>query len=113
MEALLLLLAAVLVLAPVVSLVVALVTKSRLTKLEERAGELERANGRLEKHVLELRAELRAPRAAPAPKRHRPLPFPSPLPSRPGASPPLRGPGRLLPCQRRLPPRWSRRQYRP
>lgn len=68
MEALLLLLAAVLVLAPVVSLVVALVTKSRLTKLEERAGELERANGRLERHVLELRAELHAPRVPPAPR---------------------------------------------
>ena len=56
MEALLLLLAAVLVLAPVVSLVVALVTKSRLTKLEERAAELERANARLEKRLVELNA---------------------------------------------------------
>ncbi len=66
MEALLLLLAAVLVLAPVVSLVVALLTKSRVTKLEERAAGLERANERLERHVLELLSELRAPRGRPA-----------------------------------------------
>lgn len=90
MEALFLLLAVVLVLAPVVSLVVALVTKSRLTKLEERAGELERANGRLERHVLELRAALHAPRVAPGPEAGPsvPVPVPGPVPVPAPAPPP-------------------------
>ena len=68
MEAFFLLLAVVLVLAPVVSLVVALLTKSRLAKVEERAGELEKSNDRLERHLLELRAELRALRVAVPPE---------------------------------------------
>ncbi|HYN41215.1 MAG TPA: DUF2339 domain-containing protein, partial [Thermoanaerobaculia bacterium] len=92
MEALFLLLAAVLVLAPVVSLVVALVTKSRVTKLEERAGELERANVRLEKHVLELRAELRVPRVVPVAEATPPWPAPTsaqPAPPRAYQAPPV------------------------
>jgi uncharacterized membrane protein len=70
MEALLLLLATVLVLAPVVSIVVALLARSRIARLEERAGELERANDRLERHLLELRTALRtqAPGAAEPPQ---------------------------------------------
>lgn len=83
MEALLLLLAAVLVLAPVVSLVVALVTKSRLTKLEERASDLERANARLEKHLVELRAGLQAPRPAPVPEARTAAAVPVPAPAPP------------------------------
>lgn len=92
MEAFFVLLAAVLVLSPVVSLVLSLVTKSRLTRLEERAAELERANGRLEKHVLELRSELRAARAVPAapavpvPEVPAPAPPPPPEPVRPEPS---------------------------
>ncbi len=81
MEALLLLLAAVLVLAPVVSLVVALVTKSRLTKLEGRMGELERANARLERQVLELRSGLRAPAATPGSGAVPAAPMPGPAPA--------------------------------
>ena len=69
MEAFFLLVAAVLLLLPVVSLVVSLVARSRLAKVEERTVELERSNDRLERHVLELRAEVRALRtAAPAPE---------------------------------------------
>ncbi|MBK9376187.1 MAG: DUF2339 domain-containing protein [Holophagales bacterium] len=83
MEALLLLLAAVLVLAPVVSLVVALVTKSRLTKLEERASELERANARLEKRLVELNAGLQAPQPAPVPEATTAAAVPSPAPGSP------------------------------
>ena len=64
MEAFFLLLAAALVLAPLVSLVVSLLTRSRLRKLEERAAVLERANARLEGHLHELRSEWHAARAS-------------------------------------------------
>jgi len=80
-EAFLLLLAAVLVLAPVVSLVVALVTKSRLTKLEERAGELERANARLERELHGLKAGLRSAGPIEAPGAAAAAPAPPPAPA--------------------------------
>lgn len=118
-EAFLLLLAAVLVLAPVVSLVVSLVTKSRLTKAEERVGVLERANARLEAELFALRATLRAEKSAgaavppqagpepslddtdrltrPAPRSPEPPPMPTaPLP----AVPPLPAPRLVVPPER-------------
>lgn len=79
-EAFLFLLALGLVLAPVVSLVVALVTRSRVVALERRAADLERAKGHLERQLHELRAELRAPRAGPVPT------------ETPAAAPPPHGP---------------------
>ncbi|MFN7987831.1 MAG: DUF2339 domain-containing protein [Thermoanaerobaculia bacterium] len=98
MEAFFLLVAAVLLLLPVVALVVSLVTRSRLAKVEERAGELERSNDRLERHVLELRAEIRGLRAAapapepvggqePAPRPAPPVAYEAPAPPAPASSP--------------------------
>jgi len=106
MEAFFLLLAALLVLAPVVALVVALVARSRVTKLEERAGELERAGARLERQLLELKAELRSARTAPvsgeavaAPTaREAPSPAAAPPPGIP--APPVLYPGTFSPPSR-------------
>jgi uncharacterized membrane protein len=93
-EALLFLLALALVLSPVVSLVVSLVTKSRVTALERRAAELEQTNGRLERQIHDLKVEMRAPRTTPAapvaPSEAPPPPAPAPVPSfaRDAAAPP-------------------------
>ena len=112
MEALLLLLAAVLVLAPVASLVLALVTKSRLSKVEERAGDLERASQRLERQLLELRAELRTVRgasaaeAAPPGAATAPSPAP-PVPPRAFEAPVAPGPAVAAPAASAPAPRPS------
>lgn len=95
-EVLLLFLGMALLLAPVVSLVVSLVGRSRLARAEARLGELERGRSALESELRALRAELgrrregpaEAPPAAPAAETRPPVPSaavapaPAPAPSR-------------------------------
>lgn len=95
-EVFLFLLALALVLAPVVSLVVSLVARSRVTALENRTAKLERSNALLERHLHELTGELRASRAAPAgpaaPAEPPPVPAPVPSIARDAAVPPVSRP---------------------
>lgn len=93
-EVLLLLLGLALLLAPIVSLVVSLVGRSRLSKAEERLGALERSRAALESEVRALRAEIGRKReeggAAPVsateaearPSAPPPVAAPAPAPSR-------------------------------
>ena len=92
-EVLLLFLGMAVLLAPIVSLVVSLLGRSRLTKAEERLGELERSRSALESELRALRAELgrrreagEAPPRAPEVESRPPVPpaaaVPAPVPAR-------------------------------
>ncbi len=102
-EVLLLFLGMALLLAPVVSLVVSLVGRSRLSKAEERLGELERSRAALESELRALRAELERRReGAPAPPATEAEARPSPPPVvAPAPAPP---PSRLEETDRIAPP---------
>lgn len=92
MEGLLLLLGALLVLAPVASLVLSLLARSRIRSLERRAEELGRTNERLERELLDVKAELREGRhrpVEPAPARAEEAPAAASFPPTIAAPPPL------------------------
>ena len=87
-ELLYLVLAATLALAPIVSLVVALASRSRLSKAEERLAELERARTRLERQLAELRGAPRAGVEAVPPPVVAPPPCPVPATAAEAPPPP-------------------------